>query len=98
MATSSEYNLAFQLFDGEEMNANMANFIGIHRMSILSSPEKEDEKWISDFTRQDKGASTRLDGAQLGDVKMPFSVNSEELKQIFGSGDEEYDENGGMQY
>ena len=33
--TSSEItdcDLAFQLFDGEEMNAGMANFIGIHRM------------------------------------------------------------------
>ena len=84
------------------MNANMANFIGIHRMSILSSPEKEDEKEISDFTRQDKGRdgveSTGLAGGDfhLADVKMPFSVNSEELKQIFGSGDEDLDENGGI--
>lgn len=28
-------NLALQLLDGEEMNANMANFIGIHMMSEL---------------------------------------------------------------
>ena len=29
-------NLAFQLFDGEEMNAQMANFIGIHMLTDLS--------------------------------------------------------------
>ena len=32
---SDDGNLAFQLFDGEEMNAQMANFIGIHMLNDL---------------------------------------------------------------
>jgi hypothetical protein len=28
-------NIALQLFDGEEMNVDMANFIGIHMMSDI---------------------------------------------------------------
>ena len=35
-SSSCAENLAFQLFDGEEMNAQMANFIGIHMLSDLS--------------------------------------------------------------
>ena len=33
--SSEEANLAFQLFEGEEMDAKMANFIGIHMMSDI---------------------------------------------------------------
>jgi hypothetical protein len=33
--SSDEANLAFQLFEGEEMDAKMANFIGIHMMSDI---------------------------------------------------------------
>jgi hypothetical protein len=33
--SSDDENLAFQLFDGEEMNADMANFIGIHMLNDL---------------------------------------------------------------
>ena len=32
---SSIENIALQLFDGEEMNADMANFIGIHMLNDL---------------------------------------------------------------
>ena len=35
-SSSCAENLAFQLFDGEEMNAQMANFIGIHMLSDLT--------------------------------------------------------------
>ena len=33
--SSEEANLAFQLFDGEVMDAKMANFIGIHMLNDL---------------------------------------------------------------
>lgn len=33
--SSEEANLAFQLFEGEEMDAKMANFIGIHMLSDI---------------------------------------------------------------
>lgn len=86
----SEYDLAFQLFEGEEMNANMANFIGIHRMSILNSPGKDDNGDLIDQERQ----SPKNDSQR---IEMPFSVNSDELHQIFCSGDEDGD-GGGLQY
>lgn len=35
---SSNENLALQLFDGEEMNADMANFIGIHMLNEIIEP------------------------------------------------------------
>ena len=35
---AEDSNLAFQLLDDEEMNAGMANFIGIHRMQEVNSP------------------------------------------------------------
>ena len=41
-SSESDDNLALQLFDGEEMNADMANFIGIHRMQSLNSPANGD--------------------------------------------------------
>lgn len=35
---SSDDNIALQLFDGEEMNVDMANFIGIHMLNELIDP------------------------------------------------------------
>ena len=35
---SSVENLALQLFEGEEMNADMANFIGIHMLNEIFDP------------------------------------------------------------
>lgn len=72
------------------MNANMANFIGIHRMSILNSPGKDDNGDLIDQERQ----SPKNDNQR---IEMPFSVNSDELHQIFCSGDEDGD-GGGLQY
>lgn len=34
-SSEEDINLAFQLFEGEEMDAKMANFIGIHMLSDL---------------------------------------------------------------
>ena len=34
--SSSLENVAIQLFDGEEMNSDMANFIGIHMLNDLA--------------------------------------------------------------
>lgn len=34
--SSSLDNIAFQLFEGEEMNSDMANFIGIHMLNDLT--------------------------------------------------------------
>ena len=39
--SSSDGNIAFQLFEGEEMDAKMANFIGIHMLNDLIE-ERED--------------------------------------------------------
>jgi len=33
--SSDDQNLAFQLFDGEVMDAKMANFIGIHMLNEI---------------------------------------------------------------
>ena len=38
---SSEDNIALQLFDGEEMNVDMANFIGIHMLNELIDPSND---------------------------------------------------------
>ena len=84
--TSSEItdcDLAFQLFDGEEMNAGMANFIGIHRMQSLNSPTS-----LSNGEGVQSGKEENQAFDQLN-FSMPFSVNSEELAQIFGSGGED---------
>jgi hypothetical protein len=40
---SSDENLALQLFEGEEMNADMANFIGIHMLNEIIDPEPRAE-------------------------------------------------------
>lgn len=34
-SSSTDQNLAFQLFDGEVMDAKMANFIGIHMLNEI---------------------------------------------------------------
>lgn len=40
-------NLAFQLLEGEEMDAKMANFIGIHMLNDLIQPGNDGfDKWI----------------------------------------------------
>ena len=37
-SSEEDGNLAFQLFEGEEMDAKMANFIGIHMLNDLIEP------------------------------------------------------------
>jgi hypothetical protein len=37
-SSEEDANLAFQIFEGEEMDAKMANFIGIHMLSDLIEP------------------------------------------------------------
>ena len=79
----SNCDLAFQLFDGEEMNAQMANFIGIHRLQSLNSPQPESQ----DFQR-----------TKAAYPSMPFSVKSEELKYIFDGEDDEDEQEEQEQY
>ena len=79
-----DFDLAFQLFDGEEMSAGMANFIGIHRMQSLNSPQSQQEP-----SPKGKGGGGHIRD-RLG-FEMPFYVDSDELKQIFGSGSDDDD-------
>jgi hypothetical protein len=39
--SSSDGNIAFQLFEGEVMDAKMANFIGIHMLNDLVEPRED---------------------------------------------------------
>jgi len=62
----------------------MANFIGIHRMQSLNSPMTLSN---GDDGHGDGRASDNQVVDPL-DFQMPFSVNSDELAQIFGSGND----------
>jgi hypothetical protein len=44
--SESEYDadLAFQLFDGEVMDADFANFVGIHMMRDMIQPRQQQDE------------------------------------------------------
>lgn len=55
--SSSDGNIAFQLFEGEEMDAKMANFIGIHMLNDLVQTEEDlQEQPVDDLS----GASSDM--------------------------------------
>ena len=60
----------------------MANFIGIHRMQSLNSPQSQ----------PDNGDGLNNNADKAFNYQMPFKVTSEDLQHIFGSGNDGEDE------
>ena len=52
-SSEEDVNLAFQLFGGEEMDAKMANFIGIHMLSDLIEPGNDGFDKFIDYEEDD---------------------------------------------
>ena len=108
-SSSDCFNMDFacQVLEGDEMNAQMANFIGIHRMQSLRSPQsvnqKEDGQEHSDansnvFYDIDNNENQDDLDASISNIEFPFTIDSEELEQIFGSGDNNEDSDEEEQY
>ena len=65
---------------GAEIDANVANFIGIHRMQSLNSPDSEGRK---SGPKAEAGDASQSAFMQLETAMMPFSVNVDELKKLY---------------
>jgi len=52
-SSEEDGNLAFQLFEGEEMDAKMANFIGIHMLNDLIEPCADSFDKFIDYEEDD---------------------------------------------
>ena len=55
---SSVENLALQLYEGEEMNSDMANFIGIHLLNEIIEPLEDKSQ---DFNQKIGSAQDHFD-------------------------------------